>query len=130
MPFDHEKLDVYRVSLDLNRIVAGLVGDLRETNRHARDQLIRAALSVPLNIAEGNGRRSSGERKRFFDIARGSAMECSAIADVLVATGAWNEDACRDCKRLLERIVSMLTRLTEAGGAAREDRGEYVSGIG
>ena len=47
-------------------------------------RLLRASQSIPLNIAEGNGRRGSQDRRRFFDIARASALECAAIQDVLI----------------------------------------------
>ena len=84
--FDHDKLDVYRVAIeyvaDSFRVAKGLAG----LHRHARDQWLRAAQSIPLNIAEGNGKRSTKDRARFFDIARGSALECAAIQDVLVVS--------------------------------------------
>ena len=38
-----------------------------------------------MNIAEGNGKYAAPDRCRFFDIARGSALECAACLDVLVA---------------------------------------------
>jgi hypothetical protein len=50
-------------------------------------QLDRASTSIPLNIAEGNGKFTSAHRCRFFDIARGSALESAAALDVLVAKG-------------------------------------------
>jgi four helix bundle protein len=49
---------------------------------------LRAAQSISLNIAEGNGKRSLKDRSRFFDISRGSALECSAIQDVPLISGA------------------------------------------
>ena len=85
--FDHNRLDVYRLSIeyvanafDTSRLLAGL-------HRHARDQWLRAAQSIPLKIAEGTGKRSLKDRARFLDIARGSALECAAIQDVLVVSG-------------------------------------------
>lgn len=43
--------------------------DLNGCHRHARDQWLRAAQLIPLNIAEGNGKRSLKDRSRFLDIA-------------------------------------------------------------
>ncbi len=46
---------------------------------HLRDQLLRAAASIPLNLAEGNAKSSVKEKKRFYQIAYGSFKECEAI---------------------------------------------------
>jgi len=48
---------------------------------------------------------------RFFAIARGSALECGALVDVLQLTGVLLEPDAHDAKRLIARIVAMLTRL-------------------
>ncbi|MEN6624962.1 MAG: four helix bundle protein [Candidatus Sumerlaeia bacterium] len=126
MQFDHEKLDVYKAALEFNRCMAAISPSLKENNRHSRDQLIRAALSIPLNIAEGNGKRSPADRKRFFEIARGSATECAAVLDVLVATGALDGRTTDAGKAILVRIVSMLSKMTDNGGTSvREDEEEY-----
>ena len=77
--FDHERLDVYRLSIEYVGEVLEVAATLSGLYRHSRDQWLRAAQSVPLNIAEGNGKRSLKDRSRFFDIARGSALECSAV---------------------------------------------------
>ncbi|MBK7390203.1 MAG: four helix bundle protein [Bacteroidetes bacterium] len=47
------------------------------------DQLNRASLSIILNIAEGSGKFSNADRKKFFIIARASIFECVAILDIL-----------------------------------------------
>ena len=109
--FDHDRLDVYRLAVEYTaesfRVAQGLSG----LHRHARDQLLRAAQSIPLNIAEGNGKRSSNDRARFLDIARGSAFECAAIQDVLTASDGLDAKSNLVMKRKLHRIVSMLTRM-------------------
>jgi four helix bundle protein len=79
---DHEKLDVYQGSL----AVCGWVGELLahiSPKAAAKDQPDRASTSLPLNIAEGNGKFSTVDRARFLEIARGSALECAACLDVL-----------------------------------------------
>ena len=77
------------------------------------DQLKRAAWSIPLNIAEGCGKRGINDKKRFYAIARGSAMECAAVIDVCQILKTDSEVALKDGKALLIRIVSMLTKLSQ-----------------
>ncbi len=109
--FGHEKLDVYRLSLDYVRFVYDLSENLKGRNRHARDQILRASQSVPLNIAEGNGKTTIGDRRRFFEIARGSALECAAVQDVLMVSGVLGEGQNSEGKIMLHRIVAMLTKM-------------------
>ena len=52
-------------------------------DRYVSDQLRRAMLSVVLNIAEGSGKYSSKEKKRYYLIARGSVYECVALTNLL-----------------------------------------------
>ena len=84
--FDHEKLEVYREAI---AFVAWLSGMFEGAVRvgEVKDQLDRASTSIPLNIAEGNGKYGLKDRCRFFDIGHGSALECAAGLDVLVAKG-------------------------------------------
>ena len=81
--FDHEKVDVYREAIGFCGWVGDLLNDFT-SKAAAKDQLDRASTSLPLNIAEGNGKLSDADRSRFLEIARGSALECAACLDVLV----------------------------------------------
>jgi len=109
--FDHEKLDVYRLSIEFVAWASNQVADLSGKNRHPRDQLLRSSQSIPQNIAEGNGKRQGPERRRYFEIARGSAMESAATIDVLVATGVMSCARAKQGKEMLVRIVQMLTQM-------------------
>ncbi len=81
------------------------------TRKEAREQLERAAMSIPLNIAEASGKPTRAERARFFSIARGSALECGALLDVLAVSGFVHPDRVTEGKQLLLRVVAMLTKL-------------------
>jgi four helix bundle protein len=125
MQFGHEQLDVYRVSVRYVAWAYETAKRLRGIDRHARDQLLRASQSIPLNIAEGNGKGTNADRRRFFEIARGSALECGSIQDCpeacKVLTAAENVQG----KTMLIRIVSMLTKLGQRGHEVRENPGFY-----
>ena len=119
MNLDHEKLDVYRISLDFAAWAYALCRDLQGTDRHARDQLLRASQSIALNIAEGCGRMPSADRGRFLRIAGGSARECGAILDIIGRCGVLDVAALQSGKNLLVRIVAMLTSMIGRDGDIR-----------
>jgi four helix bundle protein len=96
-------------------------------HRNAKDQLLRASQVMPLNIAEGNGKATEGDRRRFFEIARGSALECGAVQDVLEVCGALSKTENAEAKILLDRIVAMLTRLGQRGYSVGDEQSEYSS---
>ena len=121
MQLDHETLDVYRVSLDFATWAYELSRGLKGADRHARDQLLRASQSIPLNVAEGCGKIPSADRGRFFQIASGSARECGAVIDILSRCGVIEGETAAEGKQLLVRIVSMLTRMIERGAGVREE---------
>lgn len=108
--FDHEKLVVYQRSLEFvassHRLMERLPNDSR-----VRDQLERAADSIPLNIAEGNGRSTPKDRCKFLDIAKGSAFECAAALDICVSRGLLSSADVAQGKKQLREIVGMLIGL-------------------
>ena len=81
--------------------------------------LDRASSSISLNIAEGNGKYTSPDRCRFFDIARGSALECAACFDVLVAKKVFASDTMDMGKKILSEIVCMLVGLIKSNSEER-----------
>ena len=126
--FDHEKLDVYRNSIAF----CAWVGDFLPAiaaKTSAKDQLDRASTSIPLNIAEGNGKFSARDRARFLEMARGSALECAACLNVVVARKLASSDQVADAKAQLATIVRMmmglLKRFSERAGVLREEDGSY-----
>jgi four helix bundle protein len=126
--FDHEKLDVYHEAIAFCAW-AGELLSATAAKAAAKDQLDRASTSIPLNIAEGNGKFSGKDRARFLEIARGSALECAACLDVLVARKLATPDQVEEAKESLVRIVQMLMgmlrRFSERSEFLREDENDY-----
>jgi four helix bundle protein len=115
---DHEKLDVYQKALEFITWTVPLLDNL-PAGASVRNQLDRASTSIPLNIAEGNGKFTSADRCRFFDIARGSALESAACLDVMVAKGFMEKADVQPGKDILVQVVSMLFGLIRANSDVR-----------
>jgi four helix bundle protein len=125
MPFHHEKLTVYQRALEFASWSQDLIESLTKRTS-ARDHLERAGHSIALNIAEGNGKFSQKDRARFFQIAHGSALECAACLDLLVARRCCAGSAIIRGKSILEEIVKMLfAMLDRVGCRIAEDSAEY-----
>ena len=125
MAFSHGKLDGYRVAIEYTQWAFSIGRRTSGIHRHARDQLLRASQSIPLNIAEGNGKATEPDRRHFFEIARGSTLECAAIQDVLEVCGAIEPDENRKGKLLLDPIAAMLTKMGGRGYAIKEGESSY-----
>ena len=126
---DHEKLGVYQASIDFITSTVPVLDGLPGSTS-VRNQLDRASTSVPLNIAEGNGKFTSPDRCQFFDNARGSALESAACLDVMVAKRFVNAAEVQTGKEMLVKIVSMLFGLIRANSDVRvfEERASYRIG--
>jgi four helix bundle protein len=113
LQLDAERLDVYRVAVEFQAAASVLAA---RADSVVRDQLRRASLSCVLNIAEGAGQRSRPVKRNLYGIARGSAMECAAIVDVLRLRSVATDAEARDARGLLVRMVQMLTKLDRSLG--------------
>lgn len=131
--FDHEKLEVYQLELRFLEWTTILMEEMKKNNpgpivREICDHLGRAGLSSLFNTSEGNGKRQTKIRSRFFDVARGSATECASCLDALVAVKVCAEERILEGKKMLVRIVSMLTKLIfsfDPNQQIREGKAEY-----
>jgi four helix bundle protein len=125
--FDHEKLIACQRALEF---VVWSTGPMERVPQKlaAYGQLDRASTSIPLNIAEGNGRFTPVDRCRFFDIARGSALECAATLDVLAAKKMLAKADIEQGKDILLEIVKLLIGLIRSNSETRlhEDAVPYI----
>src|SRR5215831_7900414 len=108
---DYEKLDVYQCAIEHLAFVFRSLLKIPRGYSALVDQWRRAAMSVPLNIAEAVGKTSDADRMNRYAIARGEAMECGAIIDVVRLLGGVAAAELDVAKRLLVRIVEMLSRM-------------------
>jgi len=74
-------------------------------------QIRRAALSVHLNISEGASRKSENERKRFYEIARGSIIEIDAALDIAEDLKYLNKNNAAQLGNTMIRCFQMLSKM-------------------
>ncbi len=107
--FHHESLDVYQVGLDFMRWFAGLPGSVELANRLCRE-VDKSATSVVLNVAEGNGRYSELDHRRFLEIAATSVVKAAAYLDLYQQKAYPAQMETAQGRELLSRILAMLSR--------------------
>jgi four helix bundle protein len=114
MDLDHERLDVYHLALDFLVLASGIIEELPRGRSHLADQFSRASLSLVLNLAEGAGKHSRPDKRRYYLTARGSATESAALLDVCCRLKLLDEDGHKTGKAMVVRIVSMLIKLAQS----------------
>ena len=108
----HKKLDVWKLSMELSRVVYRLTTGYPSEERFGLvSQMRRAAVSVPSNIAEGAARDSNNELRHFLSIARSSLSELDTQLDLSQDLGFIAETSRSEIDRLLTRIDKMLYAL-------------------
>jgi four helix bundle protein len=108
---NYQKMDVYQCSIEFLALAAAIVSRLPRGYSFLADELKRAAMSIPQNIAEGFGKSTEADKSRYWGIARGSAMECGAILDACTVLKLANAEILGKGQIYLERVVSMLTKM-------------------
>jgi four helix bundle protein len=108
----HENLDVYRLARQF------AVDLYRETSKFPPEErfgltsrIRRAAVSIPVNIAEGASRRSKREFSRFLLMARGSSADLRVLLDVAHETGILSDETYSDYEQIVDRISSIASGL-------------------
>ena len=109
--FPHEKLDAYRVALELARLSTQIAEKIPRGHRSVADHLLRAASNTVLLIAEGANRRGAGLKRQRFVESRGECGEVAAAADLVRMLGVVPTADSDELKHLAGRVSAMLTRL-------------------
>ena len=108
----HTKLDVSKVTKEFVLICYKETRSFPSEERFAMIQQIRrAALSVHLNVAEGCSRKSVVERKRFYEIARGSVIEVDTAFDIAFSLGYTSKEKLADLGTLLIRSFQLISKM-------------------
>lgn len=111
--FSFRKLDVYNDARILVKEVYALLEHFPNEEKYSlSNQLRRAAISVPANIAEGMGRRSKKEQIHFLEIAFGSLMETFCHIELAKDLGYISEKQLNEKEKQIEIISERLSKLT------------------
>ena len=100
--------------LDFLVLASEIIEGLPRGRSHLSDQFSRASLSIVLNLAEGAGKHSRPDKRRYYLTARGSATESAALLDVCCRLKLLEESGHRTGKAMIVRIVSMLIKLAQS----------------
>ena len=112
LPLAHTKLDVFVIGKNFVLSCYKLSKLLPQEERfNMIQQLRRAALSVQLNIAEGSSRKSAIERRRFYEISRGSLIEIDTIFDLAVQLEYFKREDLEQTGVLMLKTYQMLSKM-------------------
>ena len=112
---DFRQLKVWQKAMDLTIEIYSLVKYLpREETYALSDQMRRAVISIPSNIAEGQGRYSDKEYVRFLSVARGSLWELLTQIEICERLNYFGEAQTQNSKSLITEISKMLNALSNS----------------
>lgn len=115
LQLNYQKLDVFVTAKSFTLECYKFTKQLpAEEKFNMIQQVRRAALSVYLNIAEGCSRKSIVERKRFFEISRGSIIEIDAVLDLAIELDYNKKENLQTLGDFMQRTFSMLTKMITA----------------
>ena len=108
--YNYKDLDLYKAAKDLVLSVYALLRKFPKEAQYALcDQLRRAAISIPSNIAEGSGRTSAKDQAHFFEIAFGSLMEIECQLDIACDLGYISNEELESLNAQIARVAAMLS---------------------
>ena len=110
--FSFEKLNAWKYARALVREVYGIIRKLPVEERFGLcDQMRRAIVSVPSNLAEGSGRISKAEQRHFYEIAYGSLMEVYCQLMLAVDLGYIQTGEITDIRHHIHTTAKLITAL-------------------
>jgi four helix bundle protein len=112
--FFFENLDVYQRGLQFAIQMCKLASSFPTKFTRIRDQLIGAAISIPLNIAEGSGRKSIKERRNFYKISRSSVFECVPAFEICVNLGLIDNNEYEKFREETKELSKMINGLIKS----------------
>jgi len=112
--FSFEKLEVYKRSLKFSIELCKLAAKFPYAYSRIRDQLIGAAISIPLNIAEGSGRFGKKEKANFYKYSRASVFECVPILTICYELGLISDEELLHYKDEASELSKMLNGLIKS----------------
>lgn len=112
--FSYKKLIVWQKSITLLKLTYAIVAKLpKHEEYNLKSQLPRAALSVSSNIAEGSGRKSDAERKRFYEVARSSVIEIDSQLEAGIILEYITPQDCAEINNIIIEEFRMLTKMID-----------------
>ena len=113
--FFYKKLDAYQIAKEFTLYVYSLLKNYPSYEQFAIcDQLRRAAVSVPTNIAEGMGRMAIKERIHFLEISYGSVIEVLCQLDLSHSLGYISEQELNDAEEIASRLTKVMSGLRKS----------------
>lgn len=108
--YSYKNLEAYKESKTLVRQVYALLKKFPKEETYALcDQLRRAVISVPSNIAEGSGRTSAKDQAHFFEMAFGSLMEVDCQIDIAHELGYVSSDEHEEVAKQISQVAALLS---------------------
>lgn len=109
---NHKKLDVWKLSMELISKIYDLTRSYPKEELYGlTSQMRRASVSIASNIAEGASRKSSVERKRFYEISRSSLIELDTQLEISLSLNYFIQNAVLDLNDLINHLFAKLSKL-------------------
>ena len=109
--FDFEKLNVYSKAKGLSKEIIAFLREVKAIDSYVRDQLKRASISAVINIAEGSGKFTKADKRKFYIISRGSIYECVSLLELIRDDGLISDEQFNNFYKKHEELSKMLLGL-------------------
>jgi len=111
--FIFENLDVYQKALKFSIDISKLTSNFPIKYSRIQGQFIGAAISIPLNIAEGNGRNTTKDKINFYKFAKSSCFECVPLIDICLNLELIDNKKVDQYRQEIKEITSMISGLVK-----------------